>query len=188
MTEFEVNANWYFFLFVVEASLLWLIFLKLKSRSSYVFLTFFKMSELDFIQQVKNVCARVVCWWWWLYRVVFGKRTWIYIIHVRGRLLWAEGTQWSISIFFFFLVSIHMEFLTIETVSYTFSLELYKQFKPPAHTTTSCCGRPKPQQSEKKEKWTTSWCPDWSGHCFSASSALQNSSGYQQLTTFLLYF
>lgn len=94
----------------------------------------------------------------------------------------------NVYFFFFFLVSIRMEFLTIETVSYTFSLELYKQFKPYVHTTASCCGRPKPQQSDQKEKWTTSWCPDWSGHCFSASSALQNNSGYQQLTTFLLYF
>lgn len=145
MTEFEVNANWYFFLLAVEASLLWLIFLKLKPRSSYVFLTFFKMSQLDFIRQVKNVCARVMCRWFDCIELSLGKEHGYTLFMYVAGCFEQRGHSGQSLFFFFSLVSIRMEFLTIETVSYTFSLELYKQFKPPVHTTTSCCGRPKPQ-------------------------------------------
>lgn len=104
------------------------------------------------------------------------------------RLLWAEGDTVVTFYFFFPFVLICMEFLTTETVSNTLSMKLFKQFKHPLHATPSCCGRGKPQQSDQKEKRTMSRCPDWAGHCFSPSDALQKSSGYQQFTTFLVDF
>lgn len=106
-------------------------------------------------------------------------------MHMALRLLWAEGDT-VVTFYFFFSLSWYA--LTTETVSNTLSLKLFKQFKPPVHTTPSCCGRGKPQISGQKEKWTTSRCPDWAGHCFSPSDALQKSSGYQQFTTFLMDF
>lgn len=150
------------------------------------------MSELDFVLQVKNVCVGTVG------RVMLVVSSCLWEknmdIHYPCTWLWGcseqRGTQWSPSIFFFFFpfVLICMEFLTTETVSNTLSMKLFKQFKHPLHATPSCCGRGKPQQSDQKEKWTTSRCPDWAGHCFSPSDALQKSSGYQQFTTLLVDF
>lgn len=149
----------------------------------------FSKCQLDFILQVKNVCVATVGH----VMLVVLSCLWEKNVDIHYPCIWLwgcseqRGTQWSPSIFFFFFVLICMEFLTTETVSNTLSLKLFKQFKPVC-TTPSCCGRGKPQISGQKEKWTTSQCPDWAGHCFSPSDALQKSSGYQQFTTFLVDF